>query len=100
MMNRGLETPDELASGMADRSPADALIYFVDWLDRRDHISDEIALDQLADQLEALAAELRAEAVENLNPHSKGLILAAKVLLDTAGDARGGHGQADGSMVG
>ena len=99
-MNPGLETPEELASGMADRSPADALIYFVDWLDRRDHISDKIAIDQLADHLEALAAELRAEAVENLNPHTKGLILAAKVLLDTAGDAWGGDGLADGSMLG
>ena len=39
---------------------------------------------------EALAAELRAEAVENLTPETRGLILAATVLLDAAGDTRAG----------
>lgn len=63
-MNRQLETPEELASVMDDRPPADALQYFVDWLNRRDHLSDKIATDHLAASLEALAAELRAEAIE------------------------------------
>jgi hypothetical protein len=85
-VKRRLETPEELASGMDDRSPADALLYFVDWLNRRDHLNDKIATDHLAASLEALAAELRAEAVENLSPQTKGLVLAATVLLDAASD--------------
>ena len=87
-MNRRLETPEELAAGMDNRPPADALLYFVDWLDRRDRVSDKIATDHLASSLEAIAAELRAEAVENLSPQTRGLILAATVLLDTASDTR------------
>ena len=93
-MNRRLETPEELASGMDDRTPADALLYFVDWLNRRDRVSDKIATDHLAASFEALAAELRAEAIENLTPQTRGLILAATVLLDAAGDTRAGDGLA------
>jgi hypothetical protein len=65
ILNRRLETPEELASGMDDRPPADALLYFVDWLNRSDHLSDKIATDYLAASLEALAAALRAEVIEN-----------------------------------
>jgi len=50
-MKRRLETPEELASGMNDRTPADALLYFVDWLNRRDRVSDKIATDHLAASL-------------------------------------------------
>ena len=57
---------------MDDRPPADALLYFVDWLDRRDRISNKIAKDHLAAKLvEALAAELRVEAVENSVPYQR-----------------------------
>lgn len=89
-MDEGLETPEQLARGMADRSPADALLYVVDWLDRRDHLSDEIVVEHLAGSLEVLAAELRTEAVENLSPETKGLLLGATVLLDAARGARTG----------
>ena len=95
IMNRWLETPEELASGMDGRAPADALLYFVDWLNRRDKLSDKIATDYLATSLEALAAELRAEAIENLNPQTRGLVLAATVLLDAASDTRAGDGPGD-----
>ena len=93
-MNRPLETPEELATGMDDRPPEDALLYFVDWLDRRDRVSDKIAKDHLAASFEALAAELRVEAVENLSAQTSGLILAAAVLLDAAGETRVGDGVA------
>ena len=93
-MNRRLETPEELVSGMADRPPGDALLYFVDWLNRRDRLSEKVATEHLAASLEALAAELRAEAVRNLSTQTRGLILAATVLLDAAGEIRAGDGSA------
>jgi hypothetical protein len=93
-MNRRLETPEELVSGMADRPPGDALLYFVDWLNRRDRLSEKVATEHLAASLEALAAELRAQAVRNLSTQTRGLILAATVLLDAAGEIRAGDGSA------
>jgi hypothetical protein len=89
-MNEGLESPEELAVGMAERSPAAALLYVVDWLDRRDQLSDQISVEHLAASLEVLAAELRTEAVENLSSETRGLILAATVLFDSADGARRG----------
>jgi hypothetical protein len=93
-MNRRLETPEELVFGMADRPPGDALLYFVAWLNRRDRLSEKVATEHLAASLEALAAELRAEAVRNLSTQTRGLILAATVLLDAAGEIRAGDGSA------
>lgn len=95
-MSGRLETPDEVARAMAERSSAEALLYIVDWLDRRDQISDQVALDHLAANFEMLAAELRSEAVGNLSPQTKGLIVAAAVLLDAAHGARMGDDLAEG----
>lgn len=89
-MSDCLETPEELAKGMAERSPAAALLFVVDWLDRRDQLSDQISVEHLAASLEVLAAELRTEAVENLSSETRGLMLAAIVLFDSADGARRG----------
>ncbi len=89
-MSHHLESAEELTTSMADRSPADALRWFGDWLDRRDAIAQEVTTDDLATALEALAAELRAEA-SRVTAQTPGLDLAASVLVDSAHDVRAGH---------
>jgi hypothetical protein len=91
MTSRGLESPDELADQMASRTPVDAQVWLAEWLDRRDVMSGELASEQLAEDLDSLAAELRGEALEASTPRTTGLIVAAAVLHDVAGDVR--HGE-------
>lgn len=94
-MDRHLETPEELAVFMGHSSPAEALIYFVDWLHRRDKVSDQIATDDFATGLYTLAAELRIEAAGGSSSQSRGLAVAAAVLSDTADGVRVGDKLAD-----
>ena len=89
-MSHHLQSAEELTTSMADRSPADALSWFRDWLERRDAISHQVTTDDLATALEALAAELRAEA-GRVTAQTSGLDLAATVLVDSAHDVRAGH---------
>jgi hypothetical protein len=89
-MMRQLETPEELVREMASRQYLDAVSQLVDWLRRRDDRSADLASEQLAENLEALAAELRGEAVQTSTARTAGLMLAAVVLRDTARDIRAG----------
>ena len=65
--------------------------WFVDWLQRRDALSAAIAADDLAAALESVATELRREAREEATVRTSGLIIAATVLVDTAGSVRVGE---------
>ena len=86
-----LATIEELVSTLGVPLPADAVLHLVNWLDRRDRIFDKIATEQQAISLEAVAAELHAEAAGNQSPQTPGLILAARVLLDRAAETRAGE---------
>ncbi len=90
-MSQHLESAEELAAAMAGRSRMDALIYLNGWLERRDHITDDLTTDDLVTALKLLAAELSGEAAESTNQHTPGLSVAASVLTDAAHDARAGH---------
>jgi hypothetical protein len=88
-MYRHLETAEELTAAMGVRSSADALVWFADWLTRRDSAQAELTADDLATALETLAAELRGEAHTVSNHRTAGLRLAAGYLTDSAHDVRG-----------
>ena len=47
------------------RSRRDALIYLNDWLERRDHIIDDLTTEDLVTAVKLLSAELRGEAAES-----------------------------------
>ena len=87
-MSYQLESTDDLTSSMADRSHAEALQWFTEWLERRDQIADQLSKDDLATALEALALELRHEAKGNPDGRSAGLDVAASVLTDSAEETR------------
>ena len=87
-MTQYLETGEELTSAMSTRSRADALVWFTDWLARRDSLQDEISVDQLATALETLAQEIRGEADQATSSRTPGLQLAATVLTDSAQGVR------------
>ena len=89
-MSQHLQSAEELTTSLADRTPAEALSWFSAWLERRDAISHQVTTDDLATALEALAAELRAEA-SRVTAQTPGLDLAASVLVDSAHDVRAGH---------
>lgn len=84
MVKCHLQASTDVAAEMSGRSQADAAVWFADWLSRRDELSTELAAEQLADALEALASELRGEARHQSTSGTRGLLLAAAVLFDTA----------------
>ena len=90
-MRRQLETPEQLTRVMRSGSDEEALTCFTDWLDRRDHVTDLVATDQLAAALDTLADEIRTENAAGLSPRTQGLVVAAAVLGDTAYDVRAGE---------
>ena len=99
VMDQHLESAEELTAAMEVRSPADALIWFTDWLERRDQAADEISNEDLAVALETLAAELRGESIVVGDVRSSGLDLAASFLTDSAGGVRRGDALSDDTMT-
>ncbi len=89
-MSRYLEPVGDVAGEIASRSTTEGAVWFADWLDRRDAYTADVATEQLAEALEALAAELRGEATHESTARTRGLLLAAAVLIDTAGGVRVG----------
>jgi hypothetical protein len=87
-MARHLESAEELTAALSVRSTAEALVWFADWLSRRDSAQAELTADDLATALETLAAELRGEARTISNSRTAGLRLAAGYLTDSAHDVR------------
>jgi len=85
-----LERVEDVTGEMGGRSAADAAVWFADWLRRRDASTADIAAEQLAGSLESLAAEFRGEAGLEATPRTRGLLLAATVLIDAAGGLRVG----------
>ena len=90
-MRQHLESAEELAAAMAVRSRRDALIYLNDWLERRDHILDDLTTEDLVTALKLLGAELHGEAAKGSDQRTPGLSVAASVLTDAAQDVRTGH---------
>jgi hypothetical protein len=89
-VRRHLETPEELTSVMRNGSGEEALTCFTDWLERRDDVTGQVAMDQLAAVLDTLADEIRTENAQGNSPRTPGLVVAAAVLTDTANDVRAG----------
>jgi hypothetical protein len=85
-----LERVEDVTGEMGGRSSADAAAWFADWLRRRDASSADLANEQLAGSLESLAEEFRGEARRESTPRTRGLLLAATVLVDAAGGLRVG----------
>jgi hypothetical protein len=98
-MNQHLESAEELTAAMEVRSPVEALAWFSDWLERRDHATDEISNEDLAVALETLAAELRGESREVGDARSSGLDLAASFLTDSASGVRRGDALSDETLT-